>query len=227
MNFASWPFLFGFLPAALIVFHLIRGARADDWRALVLIVASVLFYLAAGWRNAAVMAVSLAITWAAGRWISSLPKDQDGQRSFLMWLAVFANIALLAGFKIQALDLSAADGFRTEHILIPLGLSYVTFQQIGFIVACRRGQIARPGMRDYLFFITFFPHLLMGPIVRFQDMAGQLKDRVLTSVRAADVGVGLAIFTFGLAQKVLLADQIAPRRRPRLPGRPERPDYAA
>ena len=210
MNFASWTFLLLFLPVVLMVFHAIRGRDADAWRAIAMIAASVVFYLWAGLYNAAVMSVSLAVTYAAGRTVSALTKDRERLRRILMWAGVAANVALLAAFKVSAL--AASDGgFRTlESVLIPLGLSYVTFQQIGFIVACRRGQIVSPSLRDYLFFITFFPHLLLGPIVRFQDMARQLAAQSLTRVSASDVGAGLSIFVFGLAQKVLLADQIAP-----------------
>lgn len=211
MNFASWTFLLLFLPAVLMAFHAIRGRDADAWRAVLMIAASVAFYLWAGLYNAAVMAVSLAVTYAAGRTLSDLAKNRERLRRTVMWAGVTANVGLLAAFKIGALTASSDGGFRTlESVLIPLGLSYVTFQQIGFIVACRRGQIVAPSLRDYLFFITFFPHLLLGPIVRFQDMARQLASRSLSRVSASDVGAGLSIFVFGLAQKVLLADQIAP-----------------
>lgn len=211
MNFASWTFLLLFLPLVMMVFHAIRGRDADAWRAVVMIAASVIFYLWAGIQNAAVMAVSLAVTYAAGRSLGALTEDRERLRRALMWAGVSANVGLLAAFKVGAVVASSGGGFRTlESVLIPLGLSYVTFQQIGFIVACRRGQIVAPSLRDYLFFITFFPHLLLGPIVRFQDMARQLAARSLTSVSASDVGAGLSIFVFGLAQKVLLADQIAP-----------------
>ena len=210
MNFASWTFLLLFLPAVLVAFHAVRGPNADAGRAGLMIAASMVFYLWAGVHNALVMAVSLTATYAAGRFVSDLTEDRERLRRTVMWTGVAANIGLLAAFKVGALT-SADGGFRTlESVLIPLGLSYVTFQQIGFIVACRRGQILAPSLRDYLFFITFFPHLLLGPIVRFQDMARQLVARSLTRVDASDVGAGLSIFVFGLAQKVLLADQIAP-----------------
>ncbi|WP_339931225.1 MBOAT family O-acyltransferase [uncultured Brevundimonas sp.] len=211
MNFASPLFILLFLPVVMLAFHAIRGPTANNLRAGFLIIASVAFYLWTGLHNATVLAFSLTVTFACGRLLTRLDSGREPLRRGLMWLGVAANIGLLAAFKISAMDLSNADGFRTEeHILIPLGLSYVTFQQIGFIVACRRRQITAPSLRDYLFFITFFPHLIMGPIVRFRDMADQLRERCLSRVTAVDVSTGLSIFVFGLAQKVLLADQIAP-----------------
>lgn len=170
-----------------------------------------IFYLWSGLHNVTVMAFSLAVTFTCGRLLTRLDSGREPLRRGLMWLGVAINIGLLSAFKLGAMGLSDAEGFRTEeHILIPLGLSYVTFQQIGFIVACRRRQIEAPALRDYLFFITFFPHLIMGPIVRFRDMADQLRDRCLSRASSTDVATGLSIFVFGLAQKVLLADQIAP-----------------
>ena len=211
MNFASPLFILVFLPAVILAFHAIRGQAANGLRAAFLIAASIGFYLWSGLHNATVLAFSLTVTFACGRLMTALGKQRETLRRGLMWGGVAVNITLLAAFKVNALDVSNADGFRTaEQILIPLGLSYVTFQQIGFLVACRRGQITAPSLRDYLFFITFFPHLLMGPIVRFQDMTRQLRDRSLARVDASDVATGLSIFVFGLAQKVLLADQIAP-----------------
>lgn len=211
MNFASWTFVLLFLPAVLAAFHVVRGPDADARRAGLMIAASVVFYLWAGVHNAMVMAASLAVTYAAGWTLAGLADDRERVRRIVMWSALAANFGLLAAFKVGALAVSSDGGFRTlESVLIPLGLSYVTFQQIGFIVACRRRQITAPSLRDYLFFITFFPHLLLGPIVRFQDMARQLANRSLSRVSPADVAAGLSIFVFGLAQKVLLADQIAP-----------------
>ena len=211
MNFASWTFVLIFLPALLTAFHALRGPNADARRAALMIAASVVFYFWAGVHNAMVMAVSLAVTFTVGRALADLPDRRERLRRIVMWTGLAANVGLLAAFKVGALAASSDGGFRTlETVLIPLGLSYVTFHQIGFIVACRRRQIVAPSVRDYLFFITFFPHLLLGPIVRFQDMARQIADRSLSRVTAGDVGAGLSIFVFGLAQKVLLADQIAP-----------------
>jgi D-alanyl-lipoteichoic acid acyltransferase DltB (MBOAT superfamily) len=94
--------------------------------------------------------------------------------------------------------------------LIPLALSFVTFQQIGFVVACYRRQVQAFAVHEYLFFILFFPQLIMGPIVRFPDVVAQLRGGALARTGADDLAVGLSIFAFGLAEKVLLADQIAP-----------------
>ena len=209
VNFASWTFVLVFLPATLIAFRLVRGLRPGAAPAL-LIAASFLFYAWSGLGNAAVLAASMMVNFAGGRLLTLERPMSRPARRWVLWAAVIANAGLLAGFKVAALASSEPDGFRVEEsILIPLALSFVTFQQIGFIAACYRGTIKRFTASEYLFFIAFFPQLVMGPIVRFADVAAQLRAGRLAAARTDDLAVGLSIFTFGLAQKVLLADQLA------------------
>jgi alginate O-acetyltransferase complex protein AlgI len=210
MNFASWTFILLFLPATVIAFRLVRGLHAGAAPAL-LIGASLLFYAWSGLGNAIVLAASIAFNFAGGRLLVRAPAFGRRARHWILWTTILANVGLLAGFKIAALASSEPDGFRAaESILIPLALSFVTFQQIGFATACYRGSIRHFTATEYLFFIAFFPQLVMGPIVRFADVAAQLRAGRLAAARIDDIAVGLSIFTFGIAQKVLLADQLAP-----------------
>lgn len=204
MNFASWTFVLAFLPLTLALFHF-AGARRQE----LLIVASALFYAWSGPWNALTLASSILVNGGIGYLLTS-DRFTQRRRWLLLWAGVGANVALLGAFKVAALDLSETDGFSAaEKILIPLALSFVTFQQIGFITSCYRRTIRTVALRDYLFFILFFPQLIMGPIVRFQDIQGQLQKGALGRRSSTDLAVGLSIFTFGLAQKVLLADQLA------------------
>lgn len=208
MNFASWSFVLAFMPAFLLVFAALRGPLAT-LRPWLLIFGSGAFYAAAGWANALVMALSLLANFVLGRSLVATGA-RSGVRRALLALGVAINLALLFGFKIAAVREGAGHGFRdAQSILIPLAISYVTFQQIGFLVSCFRDP--KPvTAKSYLFFIVFFPHLVLGPILRYSDMALQLRERRAERATAADLGVGLAIFVFGLAQKALLADQLAP-----------------
>lgn len=204
MNFASWTFVLAFLPLVLILFHF-AGARRQE----LLIAASALFYAWSGPWNALTLASSIVVNGGIGRLLTS-DKYSQRTRKRLLWAGVGANLVLLGAFKVTALDLSETDGFSAaEQILIPLALSFVTFQQIGFITSCFRRTVRSFALRDYLFFILFFPQLVMGPIVRFQDIEAQLQKEALARRSSTDLAVGLSIFTFGLAQKVLLADQLA------------------
>ena len=210
MNFTTWQFLLLFLPLTLVAFRLTVGPRAAVLRQALLIAASLLFYGVSGLANLAVLTLSMAGNFAAGRLLGGDALQKPARRRTVMWAAVAFNLSLLLGFKLMALGDPAEDGFLTsERILIPLALSFVTFQQIGFVVACHKRQILRPGLFDYLFFVAFFPQLVMGPIVRFDKVAAQLKSGALVSVTRTDFAAGLAIFLFGLAKKVLLADPLA------------------
>jgi alginate O-acetyltransferase complex protein AlgI len=210
MNFASWPFLIGFLPVVILGFLLIRGPRAAALRQAWLIGASVVFYAVSGWSNLGVLAISVLTNYAAG---SALVRGQDRSqrwRLVVMWLGVAFNLGLLLSFKWGALITEARNGFLSSpKILIPLAISFVTFQQIGFLLACHRRQVKVLGLFDYLFFATFFPHLIMGPILQYPHIDGQLKAGAFTRVSAENMAVGLSIFLFGLSKKMLLADPLA------------------
>jgi D-alanyl-lipoteichoic acid acyltransferase DltB (MBOAT superfamily) len=210
MNFASWSFVLLFLPAVAIGFRLLRGRNVGHLRLGLLVVASAGFYAVSGVHNALVLAGSLILNLVAGKLLTA-PQAPTRRRAWIMWTAVLLNLSVLAGFKILALQSSASNGFRVaESILIPLALSFVTFQQIGFIVACYRRRVQAFALHEYLFFVLFFPQLIMGPIVRFPDVLAQLRGGALARSGTDDLAVGLSIFAFGLAQKVLLADQLAP-----------------
>ncbi|MEA3047567.1 MAG: alginate O-acetyltransferase complex protein AlgI [Sphingomonadales bacterium] len=211
MSFASWSFILLFLPLVLIAFHALHGGAAARWRAILLIGASILFYGLSGAHNLLVAGCSILANVVAGKLLTQAGRLSGGARRALMWAAVAFNVALLSAFKIEAVGAAGPDGFRAaESILIPLGLSYLTFQQIGFVVAAYRRQIAGFSLRDYLFFITFFPKIVMGPIVPFPRVAAQLAQASLRKAGSADIAIGFSIFVMGLAQKLLLADQIAP-----------------
>jgi D-alanyl-lipoteichoic acid acyltransferase DltB (MBOAT superfamily) len=210
VNFSAWTFLVLFLPATMAGFLLLRGASAVWTRQALLVAASLVFYGLGSLHDLGVLAASAAANFAAGRLLGGGGIEGRRARQIALWSAVGFNVALLFGFKLLALADRAADGFlSSEEILIPLALSFVTFQQIGFVVACYRRRIARPGLFNYLFFVFFFPQLVMGPIVSFESIDRQLRDKALVRVDAGDIVVGLSIFLFGLAKKVLLADRLA------------------
>lgn len=208
MSFASWTFLGLFLPAVLAIFYTISGRNAAGLRQAWLIAASLLFYGASGLTNLAVLSGSIALNYTAG---VLLGRDLTrGRRKMLLWFAVSVDIGLLLSFKWWALQSDDFGGFlSTPRILIPLALSFITFEQIAFLTACYRGRVKRPDFFSYLFFISFFPRLIMGPIVQYREISDQLSAGALARRSFDNVAVGFSIFMFGLAKKVLLADPLA------------------
>lgn len=205
MNFAGWSFLGLFLPTVLIVHFAIRGPRTAQWRQAWLILASLFFYGVSGLSNLGVLCASLTVNFAAG-WMLAYRVPDRRARLVMLWLAVIFNVGMLATFKLDSLWERQHGGFLTSpSVLIPLALSFVTFKQISFVVACHRRH-ARPKLFNYLLFICFFPHLIMGPILQYRMMDSQLRDGALARASLDNLAVGLAIFIFGLAKKLLLAD---------------------
>jgi alginate O-acetyltransferase complex protein AlgI len=211
MSFASALFLLGFLPLVLIGFWLPATARRAGRSQAWLLLASFGFYAASGWSDFCLLLVSLALNLGAGRvLLARRQADPDPARGRpLLALAIGANVLLLFGYKLHAAQAGASMFLSGASIAIPLGLSFITFQQIAFLLDCHRGRIARVGTRDYLLFITFFPQLVMGPIVHFRDLvpqfaAGRLEQRV-----RANLLLGLSIFAVGLFKKLVVADSLA------------------
>jgi len=176
----------------------------------VLTLASAIFYGASGWSNLLVLAASITVNFLAGRTLLELASGMARQRRTVMWLAVAANVALLLTFKIRVLTAEGPDGFTViEDVLLPLALSFITFQQIGFITGCYRGTITTVSLERYLFFVLFFPQLILGPIVRFEDFARQLDDDALGRVDPGWLATGISVFSLGLVKKAVLADLLA------------------
>ncbi len=211
MLFSSLIFLFGFLPAALLGFAVFGrwGRRAGAaWLAL----ASFVFY---GWwepRFLPILLTSIAFNYAAAALIRRTAA-RPGLARALTIVAVSANLLALVYFKY----LASLAGFLIgagvplppiDPILLPLGISFFTFTQIGYLLDVREGVSDVSNALDYVLFVTFFPHLIAGPILHNREMMPQYADPATFRLRADNVTVGLGIFTIGLAKKVLLADPI-------------------
>lgn len=208
MNFAGSQFLLLFLPITLVGFYCIHGPEANRLRRQWLTAASVVFYGASGLSNLALLAASMSVNYAAGWTLSRNRIVKSRYRKLVMWASVVASITLLASFKVFGLSGRSDEGFLVgTELLLPLGLSFITFQQIGFVISCYKRQ-TRPSLEEYVFFLLFFPQLIMGPIVQYQDISPQLRRGVLSSSNRADVVIGMSIFIFGLSKKLLLADPI-------------------
>jgi alginate O-acetyltransferase complex protein AlgI len=214
MLFNSQPFVFGFLPIALGGFFLLGrfGLRpALGW----LIAASLVFY---GWwdpRFVLLLAGSIIGNYLLGQRVLRL--TQQGRRpAARISLAggIAADLGLLAWFKYAdfiAGNIAPAFGWPTPalHVVLPLAISFFTFQQIMFLVDSYRAERADTGLLPYAAFIAFFPHLIAGPIVRPREIIPQLTARNIAVPRADNLARGMTIFLLGLAKKLVLADTFA------------------
>lgn len=207
MLFNSQIFLLAFLPLALGFYHL-AGATSFQ-RRVILLVFSFAFYCYWDYRFAPILALSILFNWAvaymAGR---SLSVRAAG------WIAVLFNLALLGFFKYYNFaieNLSAATGvsFDTVSVILPLGISFFTFQQISYLVDVSRQQAPKYGLLDYAVYISFFPQLIAGPIVRHQLFMPQIDGIARIDDLPRKLSQGAAFLVIGLVKKTLFADQLA------------------
>ena len=207
MLFSSYTFLFQFLPATLLAF---AAARRHSPRAgiMVLLAASLFFYGA--WRPVYLLLflVSIAINFCLG-----LRMEDPRRRQATGTLGVVLNLAVLGyfkytGFIFDSLNTLAGLSPPFVNIVLPLGISFFTFQQIAYLVDVMRGAKVERDIVSYTLFVSFFPHLIAGPLVHHAEMIPQFK-RGRTGRSSVLAARGLAIFAAGLFKKVVIADDLA------------------
>ena len=207
MPFNTLPFM---LLAAVALFTTLQLHRLHRLAPqLFLIAVSLGFYALWNPSDLPILLLSMAGNFAAAHVLARSP---GRWKKIGIWVAVSANLAVLAWYKI---DSGAEPALR--HLLpwmpdvarqgLPLGISFFTFQQIAYLVRIGKGSAAL-GPADYSFVISFFPHLVAGPLVRHSDMIVQLRRPSTFRFRIANLFGGTSLFVIGLAKKVLLADPI-------------------
>ncbi|MBL8538582.1 MAG: MBOAT family protein [Hyphomonadaceae bacterium] len=214
MLFNSYEFILLFLPITLAVFFAL-GALSRSAALGWLILASVVFY--AWWRpfNLWIIGPSLAVNYALASVIVRLAAagSRPHLKSALVAIGILFNVCLLGYFKYANFAVSIANDvtgahFSFEQIILPLGISFITFQKIAFLIDVSAGRIKSFSLRDYLLFVMFFPQLIAGPIVHFREMAPQF-ETLRARFDATLFALGITLFSFGLFKKVVLADSVA------------------
>ena len=214
MLFNSYEFLFLFLPVTAGLFFLLGGrsrALAISW----LILASLFFY--AWWRplNVLIIAPSVALNYCIARLMQRFIRESRPRRVRALLIAGIAfNVAFLGYFKYAGFFTGVVDDvfgthFVLEKIILPLGISFITFQKIAFLVDVAAGRVQRFTLRDYCLFVLFFPQLIAGPIVHYREVMPQF-ERASCRFNPLDIALGSTLFFAGLFKKTVLADGIAP-----------------
>jgi alginate O-acetyltransferase complex protein AlgI len=226
MLFNSFAFLFAYLPIVLAGYFLLdRWALSASWRlapAVWLALASLFFYAWWDVRYLPLLLASIGINYAAGRLLGA---SSGVARKRVLVVALALNLGLLAYYKYanffidsvntiaELADAGAGAGSLPWHglaIILPIGISFFTFTQIAFLVDCYRGEVREYRFIHYVLFVSYFPHLIAGPVLHHRDMMPQFADPANAHPRAANFAIGLSIFTIGLAKKVLIADNLSP-----------------
>jgi alginate O-acetyltransferase complex protein AlgI len=211
--FTTATFAFLYLPIVLIGYYVL-GSRSESWAAGWLFAASVFFY--GYWMPAFTLLLlfSIAVNFALGMRIASRPSRGASARAWLAVAVVF-NLGLLGYFKYANFfvdNLNAALGaqWRLGEVLLPIGISFYTFTQIAYLVDTWAGKVNEVRPVHYGLFVTYFPHLVAGPVLHHAQMMPQFADSLVYRFDSARFWGGLTIFGIGLFKKVVLADGIAP-----------------
>ena len=214
MLFNSYIFIFLFLPVTLLVFYRI-GARGHFRVAIAWLVGASLFFY--GWWNPAYLGLllaSLIFNYAFGMLLAGARSMGLARRRVLLTIGVGANLAVLGYFKYANFFLGGVNALTGAHmefarVILPLGISFITFQKIAYLVDAHRGETREYDFLQFCLFVTFFPQLIAGPIVHHREVIPQFNETRLYRLNYENLAVGLTIFAIGLFKKVLIADSAA------------------
>lgn len=216
MLFNSYSFIFVFLPLAIMLFFIVSRYGGQQLALSWLILCSLYFYISWDVTYWWVIAATTIVNYAIGRGL--LQTGSPHIRTSLLRIGVLANIVFLAWFKlrISGLPWFNADGREmallfdnTRDLYIPLAISFITFQQIVYLVDCYKRNCSSTRFTEYLLFISFFPQLVMGPIVHQREIVPQFRDKHFYRFNIQNFSIGLSIFIIGLFKKTVLADNLA------------------
>lgn len=202
MVFSSVVFLFYFFPLFLLLYYTL------PWKNAVLLIGSLLFYAWGEPRFVPLLMLSALLNYSFGYWLAKIREYRKG----VLVLGIGVNLAMLVYYKYLGFFAAIANsaGWREgslPEIVLPLGISFFTFQGISYLIDVYRGDIvAQKNFLTFAMYKAMFPQLIAGPIVRYRQIAAEVDFRSISNSR---LWFGFQLFIFGLAQKVLIANNVA------------------
>jgi len=216
MLFNSPAFLFGFLPLTALLCFLVRSWAGREASLAFLVLASLFFY---GWWNPVYLPLLIGLAvfnFLLARAIMGERARPDGGASrLLLVFGVTVDLGALGYFKYTDFLIGTVNSLTDaqlplQHIVLPLAISFFTFQKIAYLVDASRGRVEPHSFLEYCFFVMFFPQLIAGPIVHHHEIFSQTKRARGFAFDRMNMAIGLTIFFAGLFKKVVLADNLAP-----------------
>lgn len=203
MIFSSITFLFYFLPIVLAIYYIVPKKIKN----IVLLISSFIFYAYGEPKYVFLMLFSILVTYIFGRLIDKYKNTKYVK--VILISAICINLGLLVYFKyidfiIQNINLWLSAQIDLLHVLLPIGISFYTFQTISYLVDVYRGEVeVQKNFLNLAVYVSLFPQLIAGPIVRYKDIQNQIEDRECTIEKFA---IGIRRFIIGLGKKVLIAN---------------------
>ena len=208
MLFNSYIFIFLFLPISITIFYLLKKKNFEKLTSVWLILVSLFFY---GWWNPKyliLIIISIIFNYLLGNNLKINPKKT------ILFFGIFTNLLIIGYFKYSNFFISNVNNFLSDQILmnqiiLPLGISFFTFQQITYLVDSFSGRTKENTFVNYSLFVIFFPQLIAGPIVHHSEMIPQFRNKLFGVFKIENFVMGLTTFTIGLFKKVFIADNLA------------------
>ncbi len=209
MLYNSYTFIFWFLPAALVIYFLLGHWRLTRLATISLVGSSLVFYGWGSWRGILILLASIFFNYTLGHLIK-----RTGRR-WLLVVGIVGNLSALGYFKyfdffLRSLNEMGSWNLPLWRVLLPVGISFFTFTQIAFLVDTYKGLANDLNLWRYILFVTFFPHLIAGPIVHHKSIMSQFARPGAQLLHDQNFNAGIILFVMGLAKKVLIADTCGP-----------------
>lgn len=213
MLFNSYEFIFLFLPITLIIYFWLNKYNKNRLAKTWLVIASLYFYSYFHKSYLILITVSILVNYYIGQKLSD-DKYNVIQRKMFLIMGIVFNLGGLGYFKyydffVSNINIVLGINLPLLHILLPLGISFFTFQQLSFVIDSYKRYHLSYDFLDYCLFVTFFPQLIAGPIVLPTEMLSQFEAEENKKINWENMNKGLYIFSIGLAKKVIIADTIA------------------
>ena len=209
MIFSSYRFLFVFFPIVFAVFCIFRALRKETLVKIWLVLASIAFYAIGEVRFAAIFVASVLLNYLLCFIIDGIG-TKKWVKTLCLVLSIAENIGLLIYFKytnfiIENINRVFGTNIGALSLLLPIGISFFSFQILACTVSVYNGEVKCPAPLDYMLFITFFPQLIVGPVVLHDEMLPQIEGKKLLEYDKNDIMRGVLLFAIGAAKKTVLA----------------------
>lgn len=217
MVFSSLEFILLFLPAAVLFYNFCIYFGYKKYALFSILAASLFYYAYWKWENIFIILFSIILNYTLGNCIGLARESAWKGLKPLFIFSIAVNLTLLFYFKYTMFTVTiwnqlTGTGVPVPEILLPIGISFFTFQQIAYLsdIYAGRHQPSGEGILHYSLFITFFPQLVAGPIVHHKEMMPQFSNLDSRNIHWENIYKGLILFSMGLAKKVLVADMLSP-----------------
>ena len=216
MIFSTYKFILGFLPIVFAAYWILTKAKFFTLAKLVLVVASLYFYMQGSAEFFPYFCISIFGNYVVGNSLCALKGDDKKiaiQKKVILLFGILGNIALLGYYKydnfiLRNINSIFGTDFQMRNTPLPIGISFFTFQLIAFLADSYKDSSKEYTILNYLLFITFFPQLIVGPIVHHSEIVPQFESEEKKKFNAENIKCGIILFVAGCAKKLILADPL-------------------